>query len=237
MKFIVGIIILVLILFVIFSLFQKRSTSQSAVNSLSSQEIKQIKFESEPDLPIGFGYNCQWFVVKTTDTKALQEAINLKNVHVSNWKTGIEGSYEGYYFISPPINGWTFIINSNMPDLSGKESPYPLTVITDLSQRFGEAYYFGTHRIVDYHAWAKAVNGKVLRAYSYLGESGETIINEGDLSQEERENNLFFTNIDVGKPKLPNEEDVLLIAKKWTIDPLMQEGSYHIGAGYVGLIE
>ncbi len=217
---------------------QKRTnTNKSTATSWASGKLKPIHFESEPDLPIGFGYKCQWFAVKTVDTEAVLEEIKLKNVQVSNWNTGIEGAYEGYYFIAPPIHDWTFIINSIMPDLSGKESLYPLTVITDLSQRFGEAYYFGTHRVVEYHAWAKAVNGKVVRAYGYLGESGETIIDQGELTQDEIDSNLIFTDVDVDEPNLPDEEDVLFIAKKWTVDPLLQEGNYPFGTGYVGTKE
>lgn len=129
------------------------------------------------------------------------------------------------------------VINSIMPDLSGTESPSPLTVISDLSLSFGEACYFGTHRVVEYHAWAKSINGKLVRAYGYLGETGETIINQGEISKEELENNLIFTDSDVEEPNLPDEEDVLFIAKKWTVDPQMENDNYQTGTGFIGILE
>lgn len=236
MKNMIGVIIIVIVLIVIFIIFQKR-VAKSTTASSPSNEIKPSQFETVPDLPVGFGYKCQWIAVKTVDTEAVLAEMQLKNVQVANWNTGIKGAYEGYYFISPPILGWTLVINSIMPDLTDTKSPSPLTAISDLSQKFGEAYYFGTHRVVEYHAWAKAVNGQVVRAYGYLGEGGETLIDEGKISQEEMENDLVFTGFDVDEPKLPREGDVLFIAKKWTVDPLMQQGNYQIGTGYVGTIE
>lgn len=100
--------------------------------------------------------------------------------------------------------------------------------------RFGEAYYFGTHRVVEYHAWAKSVNGKLVRAYGYLGETGETIVNRGEISDAELENGLIYTDLDAEEPNLPNEEDVLLMAKAWTIDPQMADGRHQAGTGFVG---
>ncbi|KRE36788.1 hypothetical protein [Paenibacillus sp. Soil522] len=234
------VILEIIILVLIFLYFKKRiNIKKNLVSNQNSTKLgpKAIKFDSNLDLPVEFGYKCQWFAVKTNDTQAVLEAMKLKNIQITNWRTGIEGAYEGYYFISPPINGWTLVINSIMPDLSGTESPNPLTVISDLSLSFGEAYYFGTHRVVEYHAWAKSINGKLVRAYGYLGETGETIINQGEISKEELENNLIFTDLDVEEPNLPDEEDVLFIAKKWTVDPQMENDNYQTGTGFIGIID
>jgi hypothetical protein len=233
-------VVAIIVLVVIFLYFQKRiNINRNLVSNKNSTNLgpKLINFDSNPDSPVAFGYKCQWFAVKTNDTQAVLDAMKLKNIQITNWKTGIEGAYEGYYFISPPINGWTLVINSIMPDLSGTESPNPLNVISDLSSSFGESYYFGTHRVVEYHAWAKSINGKLIRAYGYLGETGETIINQGEISKEELENNLIFTDLDVEEPNLPDEEDVLFIAKKWTIDPQMENDNYQIGTGFIGILK
>jgi hypothetical protein len=233
-------VILVIIILVVLTLyFQKRiNINKNLVSNQNSTKLgpKAIKFDSNPDFPVEFGYKCQWFAVKTNDTQAVLEAMNLKNIQISYWRTGIEGAYEGYYFISP-IDGWTLVINSIMPDLSGTELPNPLTIISDLSLGFEEAYYFGTHRVVEYHAWAKSINGKLVRAYGYLGETGETIINQGEISKVELENNLIFTDLDVEEPNSPDEEDVLFIAKKWTVDPQMDDGNYQTGIGFIGILK
>ncbi|WP_157317391.1 hypothetical protein [Paenibacillus anseongensis] len=230
-------VVAIIMLVVICLYFQKRNIKRNLVSNhnLAKLDPKLINFDSNPDSPVAFGYKCQWFAVKTNDTQAVLDTMELKNIQISNWKTGIEGAYEGYYFISPPINGWTLVINSIMPDLSGTERPNPLDVISDLSSSFGEAYYFGTHRVFEYHAWAKSIKGKLIRAYGYLGETGETIINKGEISKEELENNLIFTDLDVEEPKLPDEENVLFIAKEWTIDPQMENQNYQIGTGFIGI--
>jgi len=235
---ILAIVILVLVIFVFLKRNNSSKISVTIQNSSSTKlGLTTIQFDTNPDVPVSFGYKCQWFVIKTSNTQAVINALKLKNVQVSNWRAGVEGAYEGYYFVSPPINEWTFVINSVMPVLSGVEAPSPITVIADLSSEFGEAYYFGTHRVVEYHAWAKARNGELVRAYGYLGESGETIVNQGEVSKEELDNNLVFTDLESDEPSLPNEDDVLLIAKKWTVDPQFGSGNYQKGTGFIGTLE
>lgn len=193
-----------------------------------------LLFSDVPDYPQPFGYKCQWIAVKTENTEGVAKHLNLVKIQAANWLTGIEGAYEGKFFVSPPVNGWTLVINSFMPDITDPTEQSPLKVIVELSRIFGEAYYFGTHRVVEYHAWAKAMNGELSRAYSYVGESGETIINQGALTTEELEHGLVFTEIEDDDPLLPDEEHVLLMAREWTIDPMMQQTNLKLGVGFVG---
>ncbi|RKP57996.1 hypothetical protein D7Z26_00330 [Cohnella endophytica] len=204
-----------------------------------SAASKMIAFDSSPDLPVGFGYKTQWIAVKTSDTKSVVDSISLTDVHEANWRTGFAGTGSGYYFVSPPVQGWTLIINPLMPDLGAEISSdplsFPLKAISYLSQRFGEAYYFGNHRIVGYYSWAKASKGIVERAFGYLGESGTIMLDQGVPTDEETSLNLVFSNLTINDGmKHPDEEDVLSIAKQWTIDPRMTEGEYNLGVGYSG---
>ncbi|MBP1989626.1 FeoB-associated Cys-rich membrane protein [Paenibacillus eucommiae] len=235
MKILIGVMLVIILVFVIYFMIQKKSKNKIMASASNLDNFKPVKFNTEPDFPVGFGYKCQWLAIKTMDTQGVKNQFKLRNAESSNWESGIAGAYKGYYFITPPVDGWTLIINSTMPDLSVQKEP--LKIITELSTIFGEAYYFGTHRIVEYHGWAKAIEGKVERAYGYVGESGETIVNIGEISHEEIENKLIFTELNVEEPVLPNEEDVLMIAKKWTIDPLMNERNYSTGTGYIGTLK
>jgi hypothetical protein len=97
-----------------------------------------------------------------------------------------------------------------------------------LSKEFGEAQFFCTHRIVEYHCWALATNGQVNRVYSYLGESGENIVIEGQPTTFEQTLNLVNTFSDEAKNEnyyeqedlvWASEELVMEVAKHWSIDP------------------
>ncbi|MDQ8736393.1 hypothetical protein [Paenibacillus sp. LHD-38] len=44
----------------------------------------------------------------------------------------------------------------------------------------------------------------------------------------------MFTEIEDDDPILPDEEHVLLIAREWTIDPMMQQTNLELGVGFVG---
>ncbi|WP_419875014.1 hypothetical protein [Candidatus Pristimantibacillus sp. PTI5] len=193
-----------------------------------------LQFSDNPDYPQPFGYKCQWMAVKTENTNEVAKHLNLMNMQPANWSTGIEGAYEGKFFVSPPVNGWTLVVNSLMPDITDTTEQNPLKVIAELSRVYGEACYFGTHRVVEYHAWAKALNGEISRAYSYVGESGETLVNQGALTAEELEHDLIFTELEEDELITPYEEDVLLIAKEWTTDPMMGQTSLELGVGLVG---
>ncbi|NBD22339.1 hypothetical protein GT019_00485 [Paenibacillus sp. T1] len=186
-------------------------------------------------MPVPFGCKCQWYAVKTTDTRAVADLLKLADRQRANWRTGIDGAYRGYYFVAPPVRGWTLVVNASMPDLSAPEAAGPLPTLAGLSLAFGEACYFATHRVVDYQAWIRSSNGEIVRGYAYLGERGETLLDQGELSREEREANLAFTGMDAEEPVSPNEADVLRMAGLWSVDPSVDSNGGEARAGVVGI--
>ena len=64
-------------------------------------------------------------------------------------------------------------------------------LLNKLSLEFGEAQFFGNHRVVEYHNWMKSINGKTERIYAYIGERGENIKVFGNPSEIEKDLNLF----------------------------------------------
>lgn len=194
-----------------------------------------IPFDAAPDYPVDFGYKCQWYAIKSADKEAVASAFKLSGMQQANWQTGIAGAYSGYYFVTPPVDGWVLVINSLMPDLSVEGEGNPLETVLRLSRQFGEACYFGTHRVVDYHAWAKAVQGELIRAYSYVGESDEVIADEGEPTEEEKDNDLIFAGFNDDEGFVPGEDDVITIAELWTVSPFMQEAASEQGVG-VGIV-
>ena len=69
--------------------------------------------------------------------------------------------------------------------------------------------FFGTHRVSEWHAWARVERGAIVRMYGYSGWRGETVADVGQPSADE-----LALGIDI-----PSEEDVLAIATAWSVDP------------------
>ena len=58
-----------------------------------------------------------------------------------------------------------------------------------------EVQYFGTHRIVELNAWARVVDGMLVRQYADVGESLQTLWAYGPETPEEQALGLTFTDL------------------------------------------
>lgn len=201
-----------------------------------------------PDHPIRFGYNCVWFAAKTEEKHRLVELLKLKNAVDCNWKKGLENAYRDSVFITPAIDGWTLACGAGLPHGDSHQSIKKVKgLLKSLSTEFGEAQFFVTHSIVEYHGWMKAVNGNMERVYSFLGESGQNLAVEGNPTPVEQPLNLVNTlspggtakgNGDQEWPLYPDEDTVMKIAESWSINPtqLSQRTDLAPGLGIVGKI-
>lgn len=211
---------------------------------------KQLKKEAGQklaleDSPVAFGYKCMWFAIKTDDTSKAAEALNLQNAVPCNWANGIDEAYKTSVYIAPAINGWVLAVGLSLPHQGTNESYDEITGLANkLSERFGEAQFFCTHWIVEYHCWLKSVNGKIERLYSYLGESGENLKIKGKPTPAEQKYNLVNTFSDDAKNEnyferedlvVPDEELVMEIAGEWSVNPTTLEDRKNIrGLGILG---
>ena len=178
------------------------------------------------DHPHSFGYKCNWLAIPTTDTEKLVAIFRLTATTPCNWEYGIHYAYEGLFFVSPPVDGWSFIISRNLPCA---EDPKTIGLLKDLlialSIDFGQAQYFGTYRVVGYDCWMKAKNGQLERAYGFV-DGGNTIV-EGVPTPVEAGYNLYNTfseayeeDPDYGeKAEYPDEGITMEIAGAWSINP------------------
>jgi hypothetical protein len=176
-------------------------------------DIKIQNLSEIPDIPRPFGYKATWLAVKTTDTEAVFKALGLTQSGVSNWETGIKFAYSRGFsdnvypiFVTPPVKGWTLVLSSFAFTADADENISKLEdTLVRLSELFEECQYFGSYRVVDYVAWYRAQNGKIVRGYSYA--DGVTYANFGKKSK-----------IEAGKGY--NEEDPMEIAGQWSVNPL-----------------
>jgi hypothetical protein len=183
------------------------------------------------DFPISFGYKTRWLAIDSEDAPAVVEALGLLRVKQATWA---EGMYKGT-FVAPSILGWT-LVQGIQPEVG---DPLFSSFLENLSRRFGEVQYFGTYRVVGYDAWAKAVDGRIVRAYGWLGERGEVLLSVGPRTQEEEELGFRFvesipTDADWNNLESPGEEDVMRIAGRWSLNPQEIDAYESKGVGFLG---
>jgi hypothetical protein len=187
-------------------------------------------------LPVSFGYKCAWLAVKVDRPEPVAAALSLESVRPAHWKDGIQAAYEGRVFVSPALSGWVLAASTVFPESgdvrhSDRCTPWLLRVGGD----FPEVQFFCTHRVVEYHAWAKIVAGKVIRKYAYIGEQGLTVWNDGPPTAEELSLDLNFSkSSDVANLRFPDEEAVMQLAGAWSLNPSVIE-SYDFAPG-MGLL-
>lgn len=162
------------------------------------------------DHPVNFGYKITWLAVKTHDVPKLAAALGLRDLAPCNWKTGIDRAYASNVFFTPPLGEWTLAVGLSIPSADANDSEARVVSLLErLSAQFGEAQWFVSHRVVDYHGWARFVDGKAVRHYSYLGEKGKELHDTGA--------HLDFEPRDLSNP---NEAMVMRAASEWSIDPM-----------------
>ncbi|PBQ30636.1 hypothetical protein CNR22_02225 [Sphingobacteriaceae bacterium] len=223
-------VVILLIFVVILAVWYSRRSSGAPSEVLDDDTIfEPAEVEKDVNSPVGFGYKTSWFAVKSAHYEKLVQYFGLTNVREATWKAGIDAAYEDGIFISPEMDSWNLIVGNSLPSGDSKEGIKETTeLLKTLSGEFGEAQFFSTHRVVEFHCWMKAVNGNMERLYSYIGESGETIAYEGKPTAIEEQFNLINTLSEEAQQKdyfgredltYPDEELVMLVARDWSIDP------------------
>jgi hypothetical protein len=184
-----------------------------------------------PKKPVSFGYKCAWCAISSTDVDKVVKAISLVKPRQCSWQKGVEKAYDGFVFVSPRVRDWIFVVSwSLMPPYQDTAKAEISPKIMMLSRTFGTTLFFTTYRVPEYHIYAKAVDGKLIRGYGYIGERGETFWNEGRQTKEERELGFKFFNESCPAAKQPaywerkdlsflNEKKIMLLAGKWSVDP------------------
>ena len=214
-------IAIIAIIYLVFTSIRKSKTEnkETAISELNIQI----------DEPIDFGYKIVWFAIKTDNKEKIAEILNLKRTSKSNWKNGIEKAYSDGIFITPQIGEWTLAVGMGLPLGDSEESIEKIEkLLNKLSAEFGEAQFFGTHRVVEYQNWMKSTNGKIDRIYAYVGESMENIKVYGKPTEPEKGLNLFNSLSKEAKSDdyferedldYADEGLVMKIAENWSVNP------------------
>lgn len=239
------IFIVVILLVIIILIMQRYKKKSEIIKTVPHKGIVQEQIDTTIDLPVGFGYKIMWFAVKSNDPNKLAEIMGIKIIQKANWKTGIDYAYERGVFITPNIDNWIIVVGCNLPHGDSKKSIENVkSILMKLSQEFGDAQFFCTHRVVELHTWVKSTKGQIDRVYSYVGEGGENIVVEGIPTAIEKP--LFLINTLLPESKqagyyerddlvYPDEKLVMKIAENWSINPSVLDNRMDIkGLGIIG---
>ncbi len=174
----------------------------------------------------GFGRKTQWLAFRSDSPRDVVRALGLKDVQRAHWSDGAHEANApsaggSAVFVSPPIEGWVLVVSAGMAGL-----PENLPLLKVWSRTLAtEVQQFGSHRVVGYLAWARVRAGRVLRAYAYLGERGETLVDEGQRAPEEPGSQTM--------DEIPEEDVPALIASHWSLNPLtLREAAERVGPGW-----
>lgn len=188
-------------------------------------------FDQTPDMPEEFGFKISWFAVKASDPASVLEALEFGGATPANWASGLAAAYgrsqdsEAWVFASPPISGWVLVVGSSLPYPSN-ETHHDFgrrfdELFSRLMNQFEDVQYFGSHRVVDFAAWARAMNGKPLRIFAWSGSDGAVLANIGEQTPEEAK--LGFTDLSGLSPSHAAEKIFAIAGQQQAEQELLSE--------------
>ncbi len=169
---------------------------------------------------VGFGYKQAWLAVRGGEAAAAFAALGATDEGTCSWRTGIDRCYltDDCLVATPPVHGWLLVVGRW---LLMHESDVDLeTLSTRLAT---EVQYFASYRVTELHRWARAVDGKLVRSFRYLGREGEVTDWRGDLDDAERAIGLP-ARLEGDTDILVGEQDVIRVARAWSVDPMALDG-------------
>ncbi len=180
---------------------------------------------SQRRVPLPFPPPPRWLAIRSSNTVHLRTLLCMDDEPATSWSEALARCREPELFLSPPVQGWSLVIGASLPDPS-HDIDRCHRFLTGLSAEIGEVQFFATDRVLNVHTWARLRDGRVVRGYSW---SGETQWNEGKVSLDERL--LGLRSREYGdeaeppaygevSPEQTNSERVILLARRWSIDPI-----------------
>jgi hypothetical protein len=196
---------------------------------------------------MGFSYKTSWLAVRDRSLENVADAVELVDRTRLGFAAGTERAYQAGIYVAPAIAGWTLAHGARHLSLhlDATDPRFPAR-FSALSARLGEVQFFATHRVPEYHAWAWARDGQLIRAYCYIGERGEVPLFVGEPTTAERDAAVGTRMLDgewerwtddewdAWNRTTPNESDVMRMAGCWSVDPNTIDDIQVIGDGLYG---
>lgn len=180
---------------------------------------------------VGFGPKQAWLAIRDGDPGAVIAALGARDLGPASWRAGIDLAYvtDDRIALTPLLPGacggrWLLVPGRW---LLGPRTPAD---VAELSTRLRtEVQFFATHRVIEFHRWERAVDGRLVRAFEYHGDSGEVRRWVGDPDETELAIGLLNDPDGPDGPDDPDdlvvgEADVMRMAAAWSIDPRSLDG-------------
>lgn len=174
--------------------------------------------------PTPFDHPCRWLAVRSSNAAAVQSALALDNPTPCCWPEILLKLSEHKLFIAPPVSGWTLVMGQALPEPS-EDVDECFHFVRHLSGKIGQVEFFSVNRVLGHHAWVRAMDGRILRAYAW---AGETLWNQGEPTAAELELGLKCfaygektarTSFGSVGPAQANAEKIFSLAARWSVDP------------------
>lgn len=197
------------------------------VYTVDYQEVREEDRPPEPEPPRAFDHKPGWLVVRSQDPEAVLTALGLTDRKPASWTSGLAAVSPGKSFATPSLNGWVVLVCAG-DRLISKEG------LEELSRQFSEVQAFVTRRDRELYGWVRYRSGACDRGYGVS--EGRVFLDQGELTPEEIALGFGrFPRMSGGSREgfLPDEEDVLSIARAWGLDPLLEGTSYPPSTGWL----
>ncbi|GIJ34976.1 hypothetical protein [Micromonospora sediminimaris] len=196
----------------------------------------------------GFSYKTSWLAVRNRTPSEVADALELQDRKILDWATGTDRAYQRGVYVATPVPGWTLAHGRlHLPTgFDATEPPFP-GWLRQLSRHLGEVQFFANERVPDYHAWARARHGELLRGYCFNGKRGEVPLFVGTPTADEIELGVGLRGMEPGWERwsddewtawyetTPSESDVMAMAGRWSTDPSAIDDATVTEGGIYGL--
>jgi hypothetical protein len=181
----------------------------------------------DTDVMAGFGGKQAWLAVAASPEigpEAVLAALGLRDLGTIRWRDGLDLAHltGDRVAVTPPLpgaGGATWIL------ALGRRLLNPAPDVVAISGALGaEVQYFATHRVTELHRWQRAVKGDLVRAFGYVGQTGEVTSWFGEPGPAEREAGLPGEFDPEESTVLVAERDGFRVAGAWSIDPTTLTG-------------
>ncbi|GAA5182885.1 hypothetical protein GCM10023322_20790 [Rugosimonospora acidiphila] len=170
---------------------------------------------------VGFGYKQAWLAIRDGQEASVVDALGLRDLGPVSWRDGIDLAYltDDRVVLTPQLPGagesrWLLVTGRWL------FGPGAAVDVAELSSVLGtEVQFFATYRVGEAHRWERAVDGRLVRAFGYVGESGEVTDWRGEPDAAEAAIGIVRAPRDAETDILVSEDDVMRLAGAWSVDP------------------